>query len=239
MKLDLLVIAAHPDDAEVAVGGTLIKHIKEGRKAGVIDLTCGELGTRGNAEIRLNESEEAGRVLGLHHRSNLNLRDCFFQITEENILRVVQVIRYHQPEIVIVNPRTDRHPDHGRTSKLVKEAVLKSGLTGIQTFDGKGIRQGIWKVKNLFHYIQDTYIEPDILIDISPFYLQKEEAFRAYRSQFYDPESMEPETPISGLNYFSQVRARNVEWGRRIGVEFAEGLCLDKVLGVRNLFDVY
>ncbi len=238
MKLDILVIAAHPDDAEVAVGGTLIKHIKEGRKVGIVDLTCGELGTRGSAEIRLNESEEASRILGLHYRSNLHLRDCFFQVTEENILKVVQLIRRFRPEILIANPQTDRHPDHGRASDLVKEAVFASRLTKIHTVDNTEKYQEVWEVKKLFYYIQDTYLEPDILLDITPFYLQKEEAFRAYRSQFYDPFSTEAETPITSPRYFDQVRARNVEWGRRIGAEFAEGLIIDKPIGLNSLFDV-
>lgn len=239
MKLDILVIAAHPDDAEVAIGGTLIKHIKEGRKVGIVDLTCGELGTRGSAEIRLNESEEASRILGLHYRSNLHLRDCFFRITEENILKVVQLIRRYKPEILIANPQTDRHPDHGRASDLVKEAVFTSRLAKIRTIDSTGKNQEAWDVKKLFYYIQDTYLEPDILLDITPFYLQKEEAFKAYRSQFYDPLSTEPETPISSPRYFDQVRARNVEWGRRIGAEFAEGLIMDKPIGLNSLFDVF
>lgn len=238
MKLDILVMAAHPDDAEVAVGGTLIKHIKEGRKVGIVDLTCGELGTRGNANIRLSESEEASRVLGLQYRSNLHLEDCFFQVTEENILKVVQVIRRLRPEILIANPHTDRHPDHGRASDLVKKAVFMSRLAKIRTTDNTGKNQKEWEVKKLFYYIQDTYLEPDIFLDITPFYLQKEEAFRAYRSQFYDPFSTEPETPISSPGYFDQVRARNVEWGRRIGVEFAEGLLIDKPIGLNSLFDV-
>ncbi len=239
MKLDLLVIAAHPDDAEVAVGGTLIKHIKEGRKAGIIDLTCGELGTRGNADIRLTESEEASRVLGLHHRSNLNLKDCFFQITEENIIKVIQVIRKFRPEIVIANPPADRHPDHGRASDLVKEAVFMSPMSGIRTTDTMGNNQQPWKVKKLFYYIQDAWLEPDIYLDITPFYLQKEEAFRTYRSQFYNPVSTEPETPISTPAYFGQVKTRNGEWGRRIGVEFAEGLLTDRPPGLKSLFDIF
>lgn len=239
MKLDILVIAAHPDDAEIALGGTIIKHISEGRKVGIIDLTCGERGTRGNAGIRLRESEEASRVLGLHHRSNLNLRDCFFGVTEENILKVVRVIRTFRPEILIANPRTDRHPDHGRASDLVREAVFMSRLAKIPTTDHVGNEQEVWEVKKLFYYIQDTYLEPDFYLDITPFYFRKEEAFRAYTSQFYNPASTEPETPISTPYYFEQVKARNVEWGRRIGVGFAEGLLTDKPIGLNSLFDIF
>lgn len=238
MKLDILVIAAHPDDAEVALGGTILKHKGQGRKVGIIDLTCGELGTRGNAKIRVSESEEASRILGLHHRSNLNLRDCFFQATEENVLKLVQVIRHFRPDILIANPPIDRHPDHGKASALVKEAAFMSRLTKILTYDDQGDFQDTWKIKKLLYYIQDTYLEPDIFLDITPFYHRKEEAIKAYKSQFYDPFSTEPETPMTTPYYFDQVRARNIEWGRRIGVEFAEGLLTDNPIGLDSLFDL-
>jgi bacillithiol biosynthesis deacetylase BshB1 len=238
MKLDILFFAAHPDDVEVVAGGVILKHIQDGKKVGIVDLTCGELGTRGNPQQRLEEAQKAAHILGLHYRENLKLRDCFFEVSEGNILKVVSLIRELKPEIVIANPRTDRHPDHARASQLVKEAVFMSKLSKIGTKNQDNLPQNAWEVPNLYYYVQDTYLEPNVFIDITPFFEKKEKAYRAYRSQFYDPENEEPETIISSPSFFERVRARNIEWGRRIGVEYAEGLLKEKPIGIESLFDI-
>ncbi|MCP9765435.1 bacillithiol biosynthesis deacetylase BshB1 [Lacihabitans soyangensis] len=238
MKLDILFFAAHPDDVEVVAGGIILKHLALGKKVGIIDFTCGELGTRGNAEIRIIEATMASSILGLSYRANLNFADCFFEVSKPNIMKVVECIRKHQPEIVITNPEIDRHPDHVRASKIVKEAVFISGLEKVTTLNEYGEKQIPWKPNSLLYYIQDTYIEPNLYFDITPFYETKVKAFKAYKSQFFDPESNEPETIISTPEFFRRVEARNIEFGRRIGVKYAEGLVREKAIGIHSLFDV-
>lgn len=237
-KLDILVLAVHPDDAELGCAGTLLKHIAAGKTAGIVDLTRGELGTRGTAEIRDQEAAAAARILGLTVRENLALPDGFFQNTQEYQLKVIEVIRKFQPEIVITNAYYDRHPDHGRASDLVQTAVFLSGLRRIETFFN-GMQQEAWRPKHLFHFIQDTYIQPDFVVDVTEFWDKKVESLKAYGSQFYNPDwKGEPETYISSSDFFINTEARARELGRPIQAKFAEGFTSRKILGIESLFDI-
>jgi N-acetylglucosamine malate deacetylase 1 len=238
MKLDILAFAAHPDDVEISCGGTILKHIAEGRKIGIIDLTHGELGTRGSGELRLQEAEASKNILGVQVRENLGMADGFFAIDKEHKLRIVEMVRKYRPQIVLANSIEDRHPDHGRASQLVSEACFLSGLSKVKTtLDGKD--QEAWRPDVVYHYIQDRYIRPDLVIDVSPYLELKLEAIRAYSSQFYDPNSDAPETPISRSDFFAFLRSRAKEFGRPIGVEYAEGFTSERHLGVRSLFDLF
>ena len=222
MKVDILFIAAHPDDVELCCAGTVFKHIAEGATVGIVDLTAGELGTRGNAQIRAEESARAAQIMGISFRENLGLRDGFFDISESSKLPIIRAVRKHQPEIVITNAIRDRHPDHGRASQLVSESCFLSGLTKIEMEeDGQLLKA--WRPRQVFFMIQDRYITPEICVDITPYIDQKIEAVMAFRSQFYDPLSSEPHTPISGLDFLEFLKARAREMGRLIGVEYAEG----------------
>ena len=222
MKADILFITAHPDDVELCCAGTVFKHIAEGATVGIIDLTAGELGTRGNATLRAEEAAKASRIMGVALRENLGLRDGFFDLSESSKLPVIRAIRKYQPEIVITNAVRDRHPDHGRASQLVSESCFLSGLPKIEMEDG-GQMLKAWRPRQVYHMIQDHYISPNICVDITGFIDQKTEAVMAFRSQFYDPHSSEPNTPISGLDFLEFLKARAREMGRLIGVEYAEG----------------
>jgi N-acetylglucosamine malate deacetylase 1 len=236
-KLDLLALAAHPDDAELGCGGTLLAHIALGKKTGILDLTRGELGTRGSAEIRRQEADSATGILGLSLRENLELADGFFQNTPENQLRLVLYLRHYQPEIVLANAITDRHPDHGKGSQLASDACFLAGLAKIETFWG-GIPQLPWRPKAVYHYLQDRYIQPDLVVDITPFWEQKMQAIRAYASQFYNPDSSEPATTLSTPEYVLFLEARARDLGRAIGVTFGEGFTRERYVGIKNLFDL-
>jgi bacillithiol biosynthesis deacetylase BshB1 len=222
MKVDILFIAAHPDDVELCCAGTVFKHIEEGATIGIIDLTAGELGTRGNASIRAKEAAEASRVMGISFRSNLGLRDGFFDLSESNKLPVIRAIRKHQPEIIITNAIRDRHPDHGRAAQLVAESSFLAGLVKIET-EEDGALLNAWRPRQVYHMIQDRYISPEICVDISAYIDRKISAVMAFESQFYNPLSEEPHTPISGLDFIEFLKARAREMGRLIGVEYAEG----------------
>lgn len=237
MKVDILAFAAHPDDVELTLSGTLMKHIAQGKTVGIVDLTQGELGSRGTIETRYVEAEAATKIMGVHYRTNLKMRDGFFEISEENKLTIIREIRKCQPEIVFMNAITDRHPDHGRASKLVSEACFYSGLRMIRT-EINGVQQVAHRPKAMYHYIQDRYIQPDFVVDITDFADQKIEAIKAYKTQFFDPNSSEPQTPISGAEFIEFIKARMRELGRPIGVEFAEGFTVERTIGVSNLFDL-
>jgi bacillithiol biosynthesis deacetylase BshB1 len=238
IKLDILVLPVHPDDAELGCAGIILKHNALGKKSGIIDLTRGELGTRGSAEIRALEAEAAGKILGLAVRDNLGLPDGFFQNTPEYQLKVIEVIRRYQPEIVITNAYYDRHPDHGRASDLVQASCFLAGLRKIETFDN-GQPQEAWRPKHLLHFIQDMYIKPDILVDISEYWDVKKASILAYGSQFYNPDWMdEPQTYISSPEFVNNVEARDREFGRPIQARYAEGFLSRKILGVESLFDL-
>jgi len=237
MKIDILAIGIHPDDVELSCSGTIAKHIALGKKVGILDLTQGELGTRGNAELRSKEANEAAIILGVSFRTQLNLKDCFFENNEENQKKIIEIIRKHQPEIILCNAISDRHPDHGRASKLVSDSSFYSGLIKIETHSDDKIQQA-WRPKAVYHYIQDQYIHPDFVIDISDFIDIKHKAIMAYSSQFYNPSSNEPETPISSKYFIETVNSKMSILGRDIGVKFAEGFTVNRYPGINSLFDL-
>lgn len=232
MKLDILAFGAHPDDVEISCAGTILKHNELGYKCGVIDLTQGELGTRGTAELRLQEAERAKNILGLEARENLGFADGFFQNDKEHQLPIIEMIRKYQPEIVLANSIHDRHPDHGKAAKLVADSCFLSGLIKIET------GQEAWRPRALYHYIQDKYIHPDLTIDITPYFDKKMESIMAYTSQFYVQDSDLPETPISGKDFLDFLVGRAKVVGRPIGAELAEGFTAARNIGVKNLFDL-
>jgi bacillithiol biosynthesis deacetylase BshB1 len=237
MKLDILAFGAHPDDVELGCSGTLAKEISLGKKVGIIDLTRGELGTRGSVEIRNSESEAASKILGISVRENLDMRDGFFVNDESHQLKVIEMIRKYQPEIVLCNAVSDRHPDHGRAAKLTADACFYSGLIKVETKeDGKA--QSAWRPKAVYHYIQDHFIEPDFVVDITAHMDKKMESIFAYSSQFFDPNSKEPETPISSKNFMENVKAKAALFGRAINADYAEGFTVSRYIGVENLFDL-
>jgi bacillithiol biosynthesis deacetylase BshB1 len=234
MKLDILAFGAHPDDVELGCAGTILKEISLGKTVGVIDLTRGELGTRGSAEIRDQEANAAAKILGVSVRENLNMRDGFFVNDEKHQLQVIQMIRKYQPEIVLCNAIDDRHIDHGKGSKLVSDACFLSGLQKIET-TLDGAIQKAWRPKVVYHYIQWKNIEPDFVVDITGFTETKIESILAYRSQFYDPNSKEPESPISSKNFLESLSYRSRDLGRLTGVEYAEGFTVERCLAVNSL----
>lgn len=234
MKLDILAFGAHPDDVELGCSGTIAKEISLGNKVGIIDLTRGELGTRGSVEIRNAESAKASQILGVSVRENLDMRDGFFVNDEAHQLKVIQMLRKYRPEIVICNAIEDRHIDHGKGSKLVSDACFLSGLRQIKT-EINGEAQEAWRPKVVYHYIQWKNIEPDFVVDISGFMDLKMESILAYGSQFYDPNSKEPESPISSKNFLDSVKYRAQDLGRIIGTEYAEGFTVERYLAVSSL----
>lgn len=242
MKLDILAIAAHPDDVELCCAGTLMKHIEMGYKVGIIDLTRGELGTRGTPELRLEEAADAARIMGIHVRENLGIADGFFKNDEDTQRLLIQRIRHFKPRIVITNAVSDRHIDHGRGSQLVSDACFLAGLVKIETKDDQGKTQDRWRPDAVYHCIQDRYIKPDFVVDITPYIDRKKEAILAYRSQFfnegYEHNDKELQTPISGLDFFEFLDGRARELGRPIGATFAEGFTVERTPGVVNLFDL-
>jgi bacillithiol biosynthesis deacetylase BshB1 len=237
MKLDILAIAAHPDDVELGCAGTLLVHLRAGRKAGVIDLTRGELGTRGSAAQRDREAADASRVLGLSARENMGFADGFFENNREHQLKLIAAIRRYQPEIVLTNAIEDRHSDHGRASKLVSDSCFLAGLVKIETAHG-GERQAAWRPKAVYHFIQDRLLVPDLVVDVTDVWAQKIDSIRAYKTQFFDPASQEPETHISKPDFLNFIEARALELGHSIGVKYGEGFTKERNLGVRNLFDL-
>ena len=206
MNLDILAFGAHPDDVEISMGGTVLHYVDQGKKVGIVDITEGELGTRGTVETRYAESKESSELLGIHFRHNLQMKDGFFQHTEENLISIIQQIRRFRPEIVFANSVLDRHPDHARAAKLVAEATF--------------------------------LIQPTVLFDVTPYLSKKLESIKCYKTQFYDPNSVEPSTPISGKEFFDFLTGRMREFGRPIGVDFAEGFTSTKLIGVSDLFDL-
>ncbi len=237
MKLDILAFGAHPDDIELGAGGTIAKEIALGKKVGVVDLTRGELGTRGSAEIRDREAARSAELLGLAVRENLAFDDGFFVNDKEHQTAVIKLIRKYQPTIVLCNAIDDRHIDHPKGSKLVSDACFLSGLIKFSTeLDGKS--QQAWRPKKVYHYIQWKSLEPDFVVDVSGFMEKKVEAILAYSSQFYDPKSNEPETPISNKNFIDSVTYRARDLGRYIGVEHAEGFTVERYAAVNSLDDL-
>ena len=233
MKVDILAIGAHPEDVELGCGGTLAKLILEGKKAAIVDLTQGELGTRGTNITRAQEAASASEILGISARENLKMKDGFILNSEEYQIQIVKMIRKYQPEIVLANAVDDRHPDHAKAAKLVSDACFLSGLVKIETeLDGENQKQ--WRPKQVFHYIQWKHITPDFVIDISDFMEKKIEACLAYKTQFYDPDSKEPMTPIATKDFLESLTYRAQDLGRLSGVEFAEGFTTEKLLAFKN-----
>lgn len=234
MKLDILAFGAHPDDVELGCAGTIAKEISLGNKVGIVDLTRGELGTRGSAELRDKEAAVAADILGVSVRENLGFADGFFKNDKEHQLAVIKMIRKYQPEIVLCNAIDDRHIDHPKGSKLVSDACFLSGLLKIETtLDGK--LQEKWRPKLVYHYIQWKNIEPDFVVDITGFMDKKEASVLAYSSQFFDPNSNAPETPITSKNFTESVNYRAKDLGRLIGVDYAEGFTSGRYVAVENL----
>ncbi len=237
MKLDILAVGAHPDDVELSCSATLAKEVAKGRKVGILDLTLGELGTRGTEKTRQEEAELASKILGITVRENLAFADGFFVNDKAHQMEVIKILRKYQPEMVICNAVQDRHIDHAKGSKLVSDACFLSGLIKIRTEDN-GNPQLPWRPKQVFHYIQWNNLKPDLVVDVTGFMDKKMEAVLAFKSQFYDPSNKEPETPISSKNFIESIIYRARDLGRLIGVEYGEGYTVERHPGVDSLFDL-
>ena len=238
MKLDLLVLASHPDDAELGCGGVIAKHVSLGYKVGIVDFTRGELGTRGTPELRSKEASESAQILGLSVRENLGLRDGFFRNAEPEQLKVIAAIRKFKPEIVLANALTDRHPDHGRAADLAYDSCFLSGLIKVKTLDESGGEQNPWRPKAVYHYIQSEFVEPDLIVDISAFWETKMKSILAFKTQFHNPSSKEEQTYISSPSFLRKLEARAVDFGHTIGVSYGEGFKVRRFPGIQNLFDL-
>jgi len=239
MKLDILAIGAHPDDVELGCGATLAKEISKGKKVGIIDLTRGELGTRGTAETRDEESSDSAKILGVAFRTNMEFADGFFVNDKQHQMELIKMIRKYQPEIVLCNAIDDRHIDHGKGSKLVSDACFLSGLLKIDTkIEDEDGWQEPWRPKHVYHYIQWKNIEPDFVVDVSGFIGKKMEAVLAYKTQFFDANSKEPETPISSKNFTDSIAYRARDLGRLIGVEYGEGFTAERYVAVDSLYNL-
>ncbi len=237
MKIDILAIGVHPDDVELSCGGTIAKHISLGKKVGVLDLTLGELGTRGNAATRTKEAMDSAKILGVNFRTQLNMGDGRFENNAHNQILIIEQLRKHRPEIVLCNAIKDRHPDHSRAAKLISDACYYSGLAKIESsFEDK--KQEAWRPRAVYHYVQDHFIHPDFVVDVSEYIEKKHKAIMAFSSQFYDPNSKEPETPISSKEFLENLNAKMSIWGRAINVKYAEGFTVNRYPGVENLFDL-
>ncbi len=234
MKLDVLAFGVHPDDVELSCSGVLMVEKNNGKKTGIIDLTEGELGTRGSSEVRYIEAADAARILQVDIRENLQLADGFFRNDEDHQRKVIRVIRKYKPEVIICNAPEDRHPDHGRSANLVSDASFLSGLVKIETMD-EGVLQNAWRPKYVMHYIQDRYLKPDFVVDITAVFEKKLDSIKAYKTQFYNPESgTGPETYISTPDFLDSVIYRYKMFGKMIGVKYAEGFISNKTIGIRN-----
>jgi len=249
MSFDLLVIASHPDDAEISCAGTILKHVEAGYTVGVLDLTQGELGTRGSGPLRLEEANEASRRMGIHVRENMGFKDGFFLNDEIHKLALVEKIRKYRPRIVLANALYDRHPDHGRASSLISEACFLSGLRRIVTTEagaGQGAEptegslaiQEVWRPAAVYHFIQDYYIKPDFVVDISSYMDRKIHVMEAYGSQFHNPASSDPQTVLSTPDFMERIRARAREFGRFTESGYGEGYTAERTIGVKDLFDL-
>lgn len=236
MRLDILVLAAHPDDAELGCGGTIAKHTSLGHKVGIVDLTRGELGTRGTPEMREKEAAESAKILGVAVRENLRLPDGFFRNDPESQLMVIRAIRTYQPRIILANAIADRHVDHGKGASLAYNASFLSGLAKIESLNADGKKQLPWRPEAVYHYVQSQFIRPDFIVDISAEWEKKMDSVKAFASQFFNPESKEPETYISKPGFLRMLEARAVEYGHAIGATYGEGFTVRRSIGVDNLF---
>lgn len=236
-KKDILVFAAHPDDAELSCSGTIMAHLNMGYSVAIVDMTYGELGTRGNIASRKAEAKAASKILGIDTRLNLGLADGFFRKDKETLLQIINCIRKFQPEIILCNAMEDRHVDHGRAADLIEEAAFLAGLQKIETFENGQIQKA-WRPHNIYHYIQDRMSKPDVVFDISPYYDKKLESILAFKTQFYNPISEEPETPISSPHFLKFIEGRAIEFGRIIGVKYGEGFTVKRTIGSKNLMQL-
>ena len=232
--LKILAIAAHPDDIELSCCGTLIKHVRKGDAVGILDLTEGELGTRGSVESRYMEAANAAKLMGVQVRLNAQMADGFFRNDEEHQRKLIMWIRHFRPEIVIANAINDRHPDHGRGGRLIADACFYSGLSKILT-EKDGVAQQAWRPKRVFHMIQDRPIEPSFIVDITDAFETKMECIQCYKSQFHDPNSEEPVTYISTGKFLDNIAYRDSLWGKRIGVQYGEGFTTEMLPGITDL----
>lgn len=232
-KLDILAFGAHPDDVELGCGGTLIAAVAEGKKVGIIDLTEGELGTRGTASVRLKEASLAGEIIGATIRENLGMKDGFFVNDQAHQMAIIAIIRKYQPDIILCNAPEDRHPDHGRAAKLIADAAFLSGLVKIQT-TLNGVAQAAWRPTQVFHYIQSRNLTSNFVVDISAHMDEKMESILAHASQFYNPNSNEPNTFISSNSFLEFIKGRAKELGQQIGVQYAEGFISEKMIGIQS-----
>lgn len=239
MKIDILVLSAHPDDAELGCGGTIAKHIALGYQVALVDLTNGELGTRGTPVTRAQEASDAARVLGVTVRENLGLKDAFFVNDQEHQLKVIQSIRKFQPDLILTNAIYDRHTDHGKAASLVSDSAFLAGLVKIETRDQSGELQKPWRPKAVYHYIQSQLIKPDLIVDISGYWDIKLQAIKAFKTQFYDPNSQEPETYISTPAFLQMIESRAIEFGHAIGKKHGEGFTVKRIPGVNNLMEMF
>ena len=237
MKLDILAVGSHPDDVELSCSGTIAKEVDRGKKVGILDLTRGELGTRGSAEIREQEAKAAAEILGVKMRHNLEFSDAFFENNTSHQLEIIKIIRKYKPEIVLCNAVEDRHIDHGKGAKLVSDACFLSGLRKIETIMN-GNKQEAWRPKHVFHYIQWKNLKPDFVVDISGYMDKKLESVKAYKSQFYDENNNEPETPISSSNFLDSITYRAQDMGRLINTAHAEGFNVERHVAVDSIFDL-
>jgi bacillithiol biosynthesis deacetylase BshB1 len=236
-KVDILAIGAHPDDVELSAGGTILKSIDQGKKVAIVDLTEGELGSRGTVRTRYQEAANAAKILGVEHRENTRLADGFFTDDKDSLLRLIAQIRYYKPEVVLANAIKDRHPDHGRGSEFISRACFLAGLLKIET-SRDGELQKAWRPKVVYHYIQDRYVKPDFVVDVSDYKEQKMKAILAYETQFYKNDMEGPKTPISGMDFLEFLDGRMRQVGRDIGAEFGEGFNVERPIGVNDLMDL-
>ncbi len=234
LKLDVLAFGAHPDDVELGAGGTLIRLVEQGKKVGIVDITRGQLGSRGTVADREKEAADSAKIMGLHARENLGFEDGLFVNDQRHRAAVIQIIRHYQPDILLANAVADRHPDHAKGAELLNEAAFQSGLRALKT-TFKGEEQQHWRPRVVYHYIQDRYLKPDVVVDITDQFEKKMEAVRAFKTQFYDPNSSEPQTPISSPQFIHFLEARAREMGRIIGTEFGEGFVTQRTPGVSDL----
>ncbi|MEQ8928167.1 MAG: bacillithiol biosynthesis deacetylase BshB1 [Fulvivirga sp.] len=234
MKLDILAFAAHPDDTELSCAGTLATHIRKGYQVGVVDLTAGELGTRGSDEIRAKEAAESAKILGLTVRENLKLADGFFQNDKQSQVALIKVLRKYQPDIVLINAPSDRHPDHGRAAQLELDACFLAGLVKVET-TWEGVKQPHWRPKSVYHYIQSNFIQPDFIVDVTDSWDTKMQAIKSFKTQFFDPNSNEPETFISSPDFLNMIEGRAKDLGHSIGVGYGEGFIKVRNMGVSDL----
>ncbi len=238
-KVDILAIGVHPDDIELSASGTLLRHISQGKTVGLVDMTRGELGTRGSAELRDKESAASAQMMGAKFRVNLRMADGFFTTSKENLIKIIEVIRAARPEVILLNAKDDRHPDHGRSAKLQADACFYSGLMKIETFDSEGNSQERWRPRAFYHYVQDKDLVPDFTVDISEYLDKKIELIKCFKSQFHDPNSDAPDTPLTGHDFFDIVKSKNKTWGRPANVAYAEGFQVGRIPTVKDLFSLF